>query len=195
MSSFIGHALAGAAAWLACNRLDDKRALRALPVFVLLAVCPDFDYFALWLFDYRIWPRFSHSLLFGLVTATLAWWLCGPWRKAGVARSPLLALAAASLSHPLLDVLVGAHPVALLWPLPNPDVALPIGILPSAGRLQLGNYYLWRNLLIELSILLPVMMLAVALAKRLPARKIALWAAIAVPVWLPFVAWSVQLRR
>ena len=195
MSSLIGHVLAGASAYLACNRGSDKRALRALPIFVLLAICPDFDYFAVWFLNYQAAPRISHSLLFCLVTALAAWLCSASWRRAGVAHLPFWALVIASASHPLLDLLVGAHPLPLLWPLPNPDVTAPIGVLPSAGQLRLTNYYLWRNLFIELAILLPVAVFLIAVARHYSVRSIAFRTLLVAPVWLLFVVWSIGLSR
>ncbi|WP_310599172.1 metal-dependent hydrolase [Desulfobulbus sp.] len=133
MSSLIGHTLAGASIYLSCNRPADQRAARALPVFVLLAICPDFDYFILWLFHYQTVPRLTHTLLFCLATSSMAWWCAAPLRRNNVANTPFWAMALASCSHPLLDLLVGVHPLPLLWPLPDPDIALPFGILPSAA--------------------------------------------------------------
>jgi membrane-bound metal-dependent hydrolase YbcI (DUF457 family) len=180
---------------MAYNRLGDRRALPVLPAFVLLAICPDFDYFAIWLFHANPAPRVTHSLLFGLASASLVWLCIGGLRQRHLAKAPFPGLLIASLSHPLLDLLVGAHPVPLLWPLNAPDVSLPFGLLPSAGRLALGNYYLWRNLMIELMVLLPVLSVLVALARRTPRRAIAVRALVIAPVWLVFVIWSVGLQR
>lgn len=194
MSSLLGHAAAGAAFYLANNRLGDRQAIRALPVFIFLAVCPDLDYLSIWLFHAVPAPRITHSAAFGLATASLVWMSTARLRQNRLARLPFASLLAASLSHPILDLLVGAHPVPLLWPLPDPDLFLPFGVLPSAGRLSLGNYYLWRNLLIESVVLWPVLALVVALARRIPLRAMAIWALIAPPVWLVFAVWSVGLQ-
>lgn len=195
MSSLLGHISVGVAAYLSCNRLSDLRALRTMPLFVLLAVCPDFDYFAVWLLHYSAAPRITHTLLFALASSLAAWWCSTSWREAGVAHLPFWALAAASASHPLLDLLVGAHPLPLLWPLASPDIAIAFGVLPSAGQLRIGNYYLWRNLLIELAILLPALALMVAVARRCPTLTIARAAMLIAPVWLAFAAWSFGLQR
>ena len=195
MSSVVGHAAAGAAAFLACNRYADARARRMLPVFLALAIGADLDYLAVWLLDYAAHPRFTHSLVFALGLAVLAWSGTRGVHARGHARLPFVALALASLSHPLLDLLVGAHPVALLWPLPQADVAIARGVLPSAGRLDPGNYYLWRNLLIEQAILLPVFALLVALARDVAWRVIARAAPWLAPVWLACLAWSLGLAR
>lgn len=195
MSSLLGHAAAGVAFYLANNRLNDRQAIRALPVFVFLAICPDLDYLSIWLFHAVPAPRITHSAAFGLASASLVWMSTGHLRQKHLARLPFASLLAASLSHPILDLLVGAHPVPLLWPLPDPDLSLPFGVLPSAGRLSLGNYYLWRNLLIETVVLWPLLALVVALARRIPLRSIANWALAAAPVWAVFVIWSVGLQR
>ncbi|MGH6754443.1 MAG: metal-dependent hydrolase [Bradyrhizobium sp.] len=195
MSSIIGHAAAGVSVYLACNRLADRRALAALPVFVFLAICPDLDYLAIWLFHSHTAPRLTHTLVFSLVAASVAWLFTASLRKNQRAKLPFIALLTASVSHPLLDLLVGAHPLPLLWPLPDPDVFLPFGVLPSAGSLALENYYLWRNLLIELAVLSPVFAMLVVFARRIPFRTIAPKAFVVAPLWLLFVVWSVGLQR
>ncbi|MGE8224348.1 MAG: metal-dependent hydrolase [Stenotrophomonas sp.] len=83
MSSLLGHISVGVAAYLCCNRLSDLRALRTMPLFVLLAVCPDFDYFAVWLLHYSATPRITHTLLFALASSLAAWWCTASWREAG----------------------------------------------------------------------------------------------------------------
>lgn len=195
MSSLIGHVAAGAAVFLAYNRMSERKALWALPAFVLLAIGPDLDYLAFWLFHAIPSPRITHSLLFALAAASLIWLSTSYLRHHHLAKAPFLGLLAASLSHSILDLLVGAHPLPVLWPLHSPDVSLPFGVLPSAGRLALGNYYLWRNLLIEMVILLPVLAALVACARRVPYRTIASRALAIIPLWLIFVVWSVGLQR
>jgi hypothetical protein len=74
MSSFAGHAAAGAAIYLSRHRLDDRQApWMLLPLLVLLAVSPDADYLALWLFKVHPAPRLTHSLAYCLAVAALAW--------------------------------------------------------------------------------------------------------------------------
>lgn len=191
MSSIAGHAAAGLAVYLCCNRWTDVRARWAAVPFVFLAVCPDFDYFAVWLFGYDAQPRFTHSWLFGLVTAAF---IRLTTRGCSSARLPMSALLAAAWSHPLLDVLVGAHGLPLLWPLAL-DVALPVGVLPSAGALRWNNVYLWRNLLIELGVLVPAYASAIAVMRRTSWRVIWPWAIWLTPVWLVFASWSCALPR
>ncbi len=65
----------------------------------------------------------------------------------------------AALSHLVLDLLVGVTPLPLLFPLSKIPFKLPWGILPSAGKIALNNYYFYRNLLLEMGVLLPIFIL------------------------------------
>lgn len=191
MSSIAGHAAAGITVYLSSRGHGRAPSKPALGLSVFLATCPDLDYLAVWLFGYSANPRFTHSLLFALAITTLV--------RVGLDRYkefhlPATALAAASLSHPLLDLLVGAHPVPLLWPLPI-EVTIPFGVLPSAGSLDPTNRYLWRNLLIELGVLLPVFAVWIVVARGNACRKTLVSGILIAPIWLLFVAWSVGLSR
>lgn len=195
MSSFIGHACAGAAAWAAGWRWSNRGTRVVLPAAVALAMAPDLDYAALWLFHAHGPLRLTHSLLFCLATVLAMWW----WlpRLAAVRRDArlLLVLSAAACSHLLLDWLVGVHGLPLWWPLDQRAYASPIGLLPSAGRVDVGNRYFWRNLLIECGVLWPVLLAVVAWCRG--ARLRAMWRA-GLPVlaaWAVFVAWSISLSR
>lgn len=156
---------------------------------MFLAACPDLDYLAVWLLGYGAQPRVTHSLLLSVVTAVVV------HRVAKTVRCemPLRWLLLASLSHPLLDLLVGAHPMPLFWPV-QAGVSVH-GVLPSAGAPRLGNLYLWRNLLIELGVLLPVYAALIAMARGCAGRRWRLWALCSAPIWAAFVAWSVSLSR
>jgi inner membrane protein len=191
MSSIVGHAAAGITVFLSCTRWRDPRSRWVLIPCVILAICADFDYFAVWAFGYAADPRFTHSMMFALAVAVVARMAI---RRVIATRISITGLLAASLSHPVLDLLVGAHAVPLLWPL-GAETSISIGVLPSAGALDPANYYLWRNLLIELGVLLPVFALVIALAQRTAGRNTATRAILIAPVWLVFVAWSISLPR
>jgi inner membrane protein len=195
MSSIVGHALVGATVFLVTNRDKDRRALRALPVFVLLAVAPDFDYFAIWLWGFVTRPRATHTVIFAIFAAFLAWRFTRGMHRAGDARVPFFALLIAALSHTALDYWVGAHPMKLLWPFIDAGFEAPVALLPSAARLRHGNLYLWRNTLIEIAVLLPPCALAVACARDASRRVVAKSAMFVVPVWLGFLFWSMSLSR
>ncbi len=92
----------------------------------------------------------------------------------------------AGLSHLAMDTLVGVHRNPLLWPLTDRGFASPVGLLPSAGRPDPANFYFWRNLLIEMGILVPLLF---AIRRRGTVRVAAILIAGA------FMLWSVSLAR
>lgn len=195
MSSILGHAAAGAAAYFAYGRVSYRSGFLLLPVIVFLAICPDLDYLALWILNLHVTPRFTHSLIFGVLTALAAWRVSPLFQSASDRRIPVIAFLAASLSHPTLDFLVGVHPVPWLWPFSDSGFVLPFGVLPSAGRLSIHNFFLWRNLIIELVILLPLLTLLVAISRRVDIRSMRQRLVVIVPVWIAFLAWSIRLPR
>jgi inner membrane protein len=193
MSSIIGHVSIGVALFLGNAAAPSQQSRLALPVLVLLAILPDFDYFALWLFGIDSEPRFTHSLAFALCAAGIAW-AC--LRRLGepASRLPFRVLVLASGSHVLLDLLVGVHPVCVFWPLALPELQSPIGVLPSAGALRLSNFYFWRNLLIECGVLFPVLFLYLALKRKVRGRTLAAAGLVLLPVWLAALAWSLKVH-
>ena len=100
-------------------------------------------------------------------------------------------MAAAGLSHLVLDLLVGVMPLPLLWPLARTECRLPFGLLPSAGAIRLFNPYLYRNLLIEMGVLVPVV-LGIVLARRGYGWRRAIACVCAA---LPFLIWAAGLSR
>ncbi len=165
MSSFAGHALAGAVAFVLGPRPRYARG-RALWLgwLVALALAPDVDYLVRALAFGPARVRITHSfalclLLPALGTAALA--------AAGLRGRPLAArgaqAACAGLSHAVLDLLVGVTALPLAWPASERRFTLPFGLLPSAGRLDPRNPLLYRNLFLELGALAPLA-LALALA-------------------------------
>jgi len=161
MSSLIAHVAAGVTAY-ACRGVAGPR-MRNLPLLgacVALAVLPDLDYLLWWQWRLQVEPRITHSLGFAAGSAGLAWALLRGWRPVGAVKPASLAftLSAAAASHELLDFLVGVHASPWLWPFSSATATSPLGVLPSAARLDLGNVYLWRNLFIELALLGPVML-------------------------------------
>jgi len=65
----------------------------------------------------------------------------------------------ASFSHLALDFFVGVHGNPYLYPFSSSLIVSPLGILPSLGRIDIHNYYFWRNMFLELAIFLPLMLL------------------------------------
>lgn len=191
MSSLLGHALIGSALFARKHKIDTARALVNCCLVIGLAASPDIDYLINWLFAYAINPRYTHSLLYCLTISLIAWCFVR-LLKINIAKSVLFF---APLSHLVLDLLVGVYPMPLFWPLNSELITLPFGILPSAGRLQWDNYYLWRNLFIEIGILLPIVIIIVpslnkAILKNSSYRR---WGVFC--VFLSFVLISINLNR
>lgn len=155
MSSFIGHSITGAAMYFASSR-SPKQEWLWLGWLTTLAVLPDAEYAYLWLFGKKfIAIRFTHSFAFCAFWTVVTLVALLALRRADWPRKTMQA-AAAAFSHLILDLLVGVSPKAIFWPFMARGVKLPFGILPSAGRLDPLNLALYRNLLIELNILLPL---------------------------------------
>lgn len=194
MSSLIAHLAAGATAY-ACRR-STASPVPDVPVLLAclaLAVLPDLDYLLWWAMRIAVEPRITHSLGFAAGSALLAWLLLRGWRTARP-RSLALTLLAAAVSHEALDFLVGVHPSPWLWPVDAQPFRSPLGLLPSAGRLDLGNPYLWRNLLIEMGVLGPAMLALCAARRRDVQLPRLAWVALWVVAALALFA-SLSLRR
>lgn len=194
MSSFVGHALAGATIHFSGQQSSDPSAHWGLLLLIVLAVAPDLDYLALWLWGLDFHPRFSHSLACCLLLSGAVWLGCRPLPHRGLHPPSLLAMSLATCSHLILDLAVGVHGLPLLWPLPLAEISAPLALLPSAGRLRIDNFYLWRNLLIETGVLVPIYALCLALARRMPWRTIVRHGAWLVPLWSLFATWSIRIH-
>ncbi|HEX8161067.1 MAG TPA: metal-dependent hydrolase [Pyrinomonadaceae bacterium] len=164
---------------------------------VVLASAPDIDYLVPALASTahqgsRITHSIAFSLLLPLFSVGALYFVKGLKRQRG-----LLSVCAvlAGLSHLALDFLVGVTPLPLLWPLSTAAFASPVGVLPSAGRIQLSNYYLYRNALIELGVLVPIFYVA----RGSYCGEISAWDRARMIILLLvagcFVGWSVSLSR
>jgi membrane-bound metal-dependent hydrolase YbcI (DUF457 family) len=199
MSSFLGHSLAAYSLFSIDWRERPSTLWSAvwLAWLVVLASAPDIDY---------IVPALASPAHQGSrITHSIALSMALPLLSVGVLyfvkglkdQRRLLSVCAllAGLSHLVLDFLVGVTPLPLLWPLDSAAFASPVGILPSAGRIQLSNYYLYRNVLIEVGMLAPIFYVARGLylgefSTRDRAKVLTL-----LLVAGCFVAWSVSLSR
>jgi inner membrane protein len=169
MSSFLGHSLA-AYSLSSAVRLNHASSLSRSSWamwMIALASAPDLDYLIPALnSSANHGLRITHSVAFSLglpfCTGVALYIAMRPERQRG---SLILCAALAGLSHLLLDFLVGVTRLPLLWPLSAKTFVSPIGLLPSAGRIQLSNYYLYRNLLIEIGILAPILYVARGLCR------------------------------
>ena len=199
MSSFLGHGLAAYSLF----SLNQRKWPSTLPApmwlgwLIVLACAPDIDYLvpALARHAHR-GSRITHSIAFSLILPLLS---VGALYFVQSLRSQrrLLSICAvlAGLSHLVLDFLVGVTPLPLLWPLNAAGFSSPVGILPSAGRIDLSNYYFYRNLLIEVGVLVPLLFVARELyLGRISTRNKA-GMLILILVAGCFIVWSVSLSR
>ena len=159
---------------------------------------PDIDYLIPSLIlqhnDRRV--RTSHSFLGALIVPVctiLILWLLGKRGKT----LKLMGLQAilAGLSHLLLDLLTGVLPLPLLYP--SLEVfRLPFGLLPSAGKIQLTNYLFYRNLSIELGVILPLSIsLLLVIRDATPFGKHRFIIATGLLVSAYFMNWAFTLSR
>jgi hypothetical protein len=197
MSSFIGHALA--ALTLSTLESSSRRWHRAWGAWlVVLALAPDVDYVVAALRLPGTPPiRVTHSLVgcLALPLVTIAFLRLRGERGAPWGSHALQAVGA-GLSHVFLDLLVGVTPAALLWPLSRETVRLPFGVLPSAGWPKPSNPLFYRNLLIELGILVPLCVGFILGRKErtYSARRLLLLGALGL-VSLGCMAWAASLPR
>lgn len=158
MSSFLGHGLIAITVFKYGNKENNRR--NKFIWFVWLTICaflPDIDYlFKTLQSTSNNGVRITHSIALSLLLPfiTIVFLFYKKNRKDLKARS--IQVIVAGLSHIILDMLVGGKPDPLFWPLSNAAIKLPFGVLPSAGSISIYNYYFYRNLIIELGILMPV---------------------------------------
>jgi inner membrane protein len=199
MSSFIGHSLAAYTLASATPYRQGSASLRFMWAvwLIVLASAPDIDYLVPSLASpAHQGSRITHSIALSIALPLFS--ICVLYFIRGLkSQRRLLSVCAvlAGLSHLVLDFLVGVTPLPLLWPLDSMAFASPVGILPSAGRIQLSNYYLYRNMLIEVGVLAPLFYVA----RRLYLGEISARDRARVLMLLLvagcFVAWSVSLSR
>lgn len=199
MSSFLGHGLAAYSLASATRYGRGSAPLRfAWAVWlVVLASAPDIDYLVPALNSrahqgLRITHSVAFSLALPLCTAVILFLASRDGRKL---KSLGVCAALAGLSHLFLDFLVGVTPLPLLWPLSAATFASPAGILPSAGRVQLSNYYFYRNLLIETGILAPTLYVARGVYRGEIGAQNRARIIVLLVIAGCFTAWSLSLSR
>lgn len=168
MSSFIGHGLAAIAIDSTSSNTDSKlnRAIWLLWL-IFVALVPDLDHFLPILHqsaNNNI--RITHTILFcSLLPAITTLFLLVLGSRGPRLKIRIIQVFGAGLSHLVLDLFVGIAGFYLFWPLSSLKLKLPFGLLPSAGKLALANYYLYANLAIELGVLLPLFYILIKITK------------------------------
>ena len=199
MSSFLGHSLAAYSLASAALYRQGSASLKLMWAgwLIVLASAPDVDYLIPALnsrahHGLRITHSVAFSLMLPLCTA-LVLALAGRDRRK--LKSLCVCAALAGLSHLILDFLVGVTPLPLLWPFSAATFTSPAGILPSAGRVQLSNYYFYRNLLIEMGILVPLLYVARGIYCGTIGGQNRVRIIVLLIIAGCFVAWSLSLSR
>ncbi len=164
---------------------------------IVLASAPDADYLIPALNSrahqgLRVTHSVAASLVLPLCTAVA---LCLTSRDVRKLRSLSVCALSAGLSHLVLDYLVGVTPLPLLWPFSSATFTSPAGILPSAGGVQLSNYYFYRNLLIEMGILVPVLYVARGVFRGTIGGQNRAGIVVLLMTAGFFIAWSLSLSR
>lgn len=174
MSSFVGHGLAA----LTIGKALEENTTFAQKAFwqiclVACAFAPDVDYAIPSLnFVNNGGLRITHSIAFSLILPFFLMLFLFLFRQENVFWKCFQAIFA-GISHLFLDLLVGSRQGdPLFYPVSKTKIALPFGILPSAGALKFSNYYFYRNLLLELGILLPVFIVILYFSNKLKINKL-----------------------
>lgn len=191
MSSFIGHAVTG----FVISRFSKKKATWRWTAFlVFLAMLVDINYLAVWFLGKEYWAVYSHSIGFVLVVSLL---IIGflYFKKIEDWKSRSLQVFLVLFSHLLLDTLVGVFPKYYLWPFYQQKLNIFSGILPSAGQIHWANYYFYRNLFIEMGILLPFFGILYLLYKRKETKYLILKTMVLLVIWIPFLIKGLSLYR
>lgn len=177
MSSFIGHSLAA----ITIYSLENQRDLKLSRFFwliwlIIIASLPDLDYLFTFLRPasingIRITHSFCFSLLVPLLTIILMLYrdkfpislrnrsVSGSVTESHRMKTHSLQVIFAGLSHLVLDLAVGVTALPLLYPFSYKTFKLPFGILPSAGKIQIDNYLVYRNLSIEIGVIFPIFLI------------------------------------
>ncbi len=206
MSSFIGHSLAGLTTYavtqqLQTHRLTESRQFDWIWLIWLLVVASilDIDYLipALRIREDNQTLRITHSFLGAILMpgcTILGLWLLGKRGKSFKFQS--LQVILVGLSHLLLDMLTGVSALPLFYPFSLQAFRLPFGLLPSAGRIRLTNYFFYRNIFIELGVLIPLSIsLLLSIRDSTKSSNRLLFIAAGFVVSVCFTIWAFSLSR
>jgi inner membrane protein len=169
MSSFIGHSLAAMTIYSLENQHQIKLARPYWLIWlIIIASLPDIDYLFTFLRPASLnGIRITHSFCFSLLAPLLNIILMLGRDRSDRFKTHSLQVIIAGLSHLVLDLAVGVTSLPLLYPFSHETFKLPFGILPSAGKIQVDNYLVYRNLLIEIGVILPIfLILYLAIARQ-----------------------------
>ena len=202
MSSIIGHTLTGLGVY-ATTRPQKKSMLRDWlwsGWLVFVAVAPDLDYIfrsVCMRRDATGVLRITHSLVGCLIFPLLTFFVLWRLKLAGeIRRLFAFQVVLTGLSHLAMDLSVGVSALPLLWPFTAQRFKLPFGVLPSGPAFRLDNVFMYRNLLMEVGVLVPLYA-GIYLARRakLDGRRRSFGIAVLWLCSLGFMGWAFTLAR
>lgn len=200
MSFFIGHSLAALGIYAVEKHPPSTRTKKYwLGWLIIVASAPDIDHGVdfLHLTSHYEDIRITHSILLSLVLplgTIFVLTVLGCKGRLLVFRSQQVILA--GLSHLVLDLLTGVNKLPLLWPLSSEIFQLPFGLLPSAGLVNPFNYFLYRNLLIEIGVLAPLVCIIYLISHKkgnTSTRKFRISGLLLISIC--FMVWAFGLKR
>lgn len=199
MSSFLGHSLAALSTYSFEKQPISPKKRYWFGWLIIIASAPDIDHIfrSLHLTYQHQDVRITHSILLSLVlpiSTILLLTLLGCNGHSLLIRSQQVILA--GLSHLVLDLLTGVNKLPLLWPFSNKIFKLPFGILPSAGQVNLFNYFFYRNSLIEIGVLVPLVYSAFLIShdkNTTRPQKLRIGGLLLISIC--FIVWAFSLRR
>ncbi|MGK7927659.1 MAG: metal-dependent hydrolase [Spirulina sp.] len=203
MSSFLGHGLAGATVFF-CDRelgkdLWSRKRDRFLWLLwlIILACFPDSDYIVPFFRPsnnggIRITHSFAGSLILPFLTILILAFIV---KKKETFKKHSSQACCAGLSHLLLDIFVGVGAFPLLFPWSREVFKLPFGILPSAGKISLTNYYFYRNLYLESGVIIPLIIVLILWIWRKRFKKLIFLLPMFLSISFYFMFVSLNLSR
>ena len=203
MSSFLGHGLAGATVFF-CDRklgrdLSAKKRDRAfwLLWLIILACLPDLDYIVPFFHPSNNQGiRITHSLLGSLILPCLTILaLFFTVKNKNILKKYSVQSCCAGFSHILLDIFVGVTALPLFFPWSREVFKLSFGILPSAGKISLHNYYFYRNLYLESGVIIPLIIALILWIWRKQLRKFIILLPVFLAISFHFMFVSFNLPR
>ena len=166
MSSFLAHAMVGFSLSTHKKRATITEMMFVSLFFILLAWSPDIDYLINYLGEESMPIRYTHSIGYISIVSLVAIFFRNILFKKYLYHIPIILFFFASASHLLLDFCVGVHGNPYLYPFSSDVFVAPFGILPSSGRIDIHNYYFWRNMGIELTIFMPIVLFSINSLRR-----------------------------
>jgi len=166
MSSFVAHSLVGFALGKQRDTKTLKESIFVSLFFIALACSPDIDYLIVYLQGKGMPIRYTHSLGYVFSIFIFSLLFRNYLFKKSLYHIPIILFFLAPASHLLLDFLVGVYANPYFYPFDSRVITAPFGILPSAGRINIYNYYFWRNIFIELAIFIPLVAFLVPKFRR-----------------------------